>query len=30
VREWRRQYYPEIEDWSTYKTLSHPMPKAAG
>ncbi|SDO96553.1 alkane 1-monooxygenase [Lutimaribacter pacificus] len=30
VRAWRRRYYPDIEDWSDYKTLSTPMPRAAG
>lgn len=27
VRAWRRQYYPEIEDWTPYKTASNPMPR---
>lgn len=27
VRAWRRQHYPEIIDWSAYKTLSHPLPR---
>lgn len=27
VRAWRRQYYPEIEDWSTYKAGSNPLPR---
>ncbi|KIT16685.1 alkane 1-monooxygenase [Jannaschia aquimarina] len=27
VREWRRQHYPDIEDWSAYKTASNPMPR---
>ncbi|MDF0602469.1 alkane 1-monooxygenase [Psychromarinibacter sp. C21-152] len=26
VRAWRRQHYPEIEDWTPYKTGAHPMP----
>lgn len=30
VRAWRRKYYPDIEDWSAYKTLSHPLPRGAG
>lgn len=30
VRAWRKQFYPEIEDWTPYKSLSHPMPKGAG
>ncbi len=27
VRAWRKKYYPEIEDWSAYKTASNPMPR---
>ncbi len=27
VRAWRRQYYPEIEDWSAYKAGTNPMPR---
>jgi len=27
VREWRKQYYPDITDWSAYKTASNPMPR---
>ena len=27
VRAWRRQYYPDITDWSAYKTASNPMPR---
>ena len=27
VRAWRKQHYPEITDWSAYKTLSHPLPR---
>lgn len=27
VRAWRRQYYPEIEDWSAYKAGSNPLPR---
>jgi len=27
VRAWRRQFYPEIDDWSAYKTASNPMPR---
>ncbi|MAM63232.1 alkane 1-monooxygenase [Maritimibacter sp. UBA3975] len=26
VRHWRRQYYPEIEDWGPYKRGEHPVP----
>ncbi|MEC7762733.1 MAG: alkane 1-monooxygenase [Pseudomonadota bacterium] len=26
VRDWRRQYYPEIEDWGPYKRGEHPIP----
>jgi alkane 1-monooxygenase len=26
VRAWRRQYYPEIEDWRPYNTAQNPMP----
>jgi len=29
VRHWRRVYYPEITDWSAYKSASNPMPKGA-
>ena len=29
VRAWRRQHYPDIEDWSSYKTGSTPMPRNA-
>ena len=27
VRAWRKQYYPEIEDWGPYKTATNPMPR---
>ncbi|MBS9718035.1 alkane 1-monooxygenase [Pseudohalocynthiibacter aestuariivivens] len=27
VRRWRSMYYPEITDWSAYKTASNPMPR---
>ncbi|TFL18421.1 alkane 1-monooxygenase [Jannaschia formosa] len=27
VREWRRRWYPDIEDWSAYKTASNPPPR---
>ena len=27
VRAWRQRYYPEIEDWTPYKTASNPMPR---
>jgi len=27
VRAWRKQYYPEIEDWTPYKTATNPMPR---
>ncbi len=27
VRQWRKTYYPEIEDWTPYKTASNPMPR---
>ena len=30
VRAWRKQYYPEIDDWSDYKNLSLPGPVGAG
>lgn len=26
VRAWRRQYYPEIEDWTPYRNGEHPIP----
>ncbi len=29
VRKWRAMYYPEITDWSAYKTASNPMPESA-
>ncbi len=29
VRRWRALYYPEIVDWSAYKTARTPMPKGA-
>jgi len=27
VRKWRAAYYPEITDWTAYKTASNPMPR---
>ena len=27
VRAWRKTYYPEIEDWTPYKTATNPMPR---
>lgn len=27
VREWRAHYYPEITDWSAYKSATNPMPR---
>ncbi|MEM7488343.1 MAG: alkane 1-monooxygenase [Pseudomonadota bacterium] len=27
VREWRRRFYPDIEDWSAYKAAANPMPR---
>ena len=27
VRQWRRQYYPEITDWLPYKHATNPMPR---
>ncbi|PWJ17432.1 alkane 1-monooxygenase [Jannaschia seohaensis] len=27
VRAWRKRWYPDIEDWSAYKTASNPMPR---
>ncbi len=27
VRKWRKMYYPEISDWSAYKTATNPMPR---
>ncbi len=27
VRRWRGLYYPEITDWTTYKSASNPMPR---
>ncbi len=29
VRKWRAMYYPEITDWSAYKTASNPLPLSA-
>lgn len=29
VRAWRRQFYPEIEDWAPYNSGELPMPKGA-
>ncbi|MEM8979511.1 MAG: alkane 1-monooxygenase [Pseudomonadota bacterium] len=27
VRAWRKQHYPEIEDWSAYKLATNPLPR---
>jgi len=27
VKAWRTRYYPEIKDWTPYKTASNPMPR---
>ena len=27
VRAWRKKYYPEIQDWTPYKTATNPMPR---
>lgn len=27
VRKWRAMYYPDITDWSAYKTAGNPMPR---
>lgn len=27
VRAWRKQYYPEIEDWTPYKNATNPLPR---
>lgn len=27
VRSWRRQHYPEIDDWSAYKSGTNPLPR---
>jgi alkane 1-monooxygenase len=27
VRAWRKQFYPEIEDWSEYNSATTPMPR---
>ncbi|RVT83174.1 alkane 1-monooxygenase [Rhodobacteraceae bacterium CCMM004] len=27
VREWRRQYYPDIEDWQPYNRAATPLPR---
>ena len=29
VRAWRRQFYPEVADWSAYKAGTTPMPRGA-
>ncbi|PIE11952.1 MAG: alkane 1-monooxygenase [Rhodobacterales bacterium] len=29
VRAWRRQYYPQITDWSAYKAGTTPLPKGS-
>ncbi len=29
VRAWRRQFYPDIADWSAYKAGSNPMPRGS-
>ncbi|WP_170398186.1 alkane 1-monooxygenase [Ruegeria arenilitoris] len=28
VRAWRRQYYPEVTDWTPYNKLQNPLPRA--
>ncbi len=30
VRKWRAMYYPEIIDWSAYKSAGNPPPESAG
>ncbi|MEM6482094.1 MAG: alkane 1-monooxygenase [Pseudomonadota bacterium] len=27
VRDWRRRHYPDITDWSSYNSASHPLPR---
>jgi len=27
VRQWRRNYYPDITDWQPYNTVTNPMPR---
>jgi alkane 1-monooxygenase len=29
VRAWRRQFYPDIEDWSAYNSATNPTPRGA-
>ena len=29
VRAWRKKFYPEIEDWTDYKTGATPLPKGS-
>lgn len=29
VRAWRKQFYPDIDDWSAYKAGTNPMPRGA-
>lgn len=29
VRDWRRRFYPEVKDWTSYKTGDLPMPRGA-
>lgn len=29
VRAWRRQFYPDIEDWSAYDTAANPLPRGS-
>jgi alkane 1-monooxygenase len=29
VKAWRRQYYPEIDDWTPYRLGTTPMPRGA-
>lgn len=29
VKAWRRQYYPDVEDWHPYNKAKNPMPKGA-
>lgn len=30
VRAWRKQFYPDIEDWQPYRQMAHPLPLGAG
>jgi alkane 1-monooxygenase len=29
VRDWRKQFYPDITDWSDYNKGTNPMPAGA-